>query len=79
MRSRMILAVFFAEFEVGHTTDINDIIIRDDIAIERASYTDTLTPKGGESVMERGKHIVIRQRGDDGQWRILWEIWNKSE
>ena len=72
------LEAFFAAFEVDHTTDIKEIIIVDDLAIERADYADAIAPIGGEAETEHGKHVVIRRLGDDGQCRVLWEIWNAN-
>lgn len=73
------LEAFLAEFEVDHTTEIKEIIIVDDLAIERADYADAVAPIGGEAETEHGKHVVIRRLGDDGQWRVLWEIWNANQ
>ena len=73
------LEAFFAAFEVGHTTDIKEIIIVNDLAIERADYSDAIAPIGGEVEIEHGKHVVVRRLEDDGQWRVLWEIWNRSQ
>ena len=64
------------EFEAHHETSIVDIKIGGDLALERANYIMTLTPKaGGDNITEIGKHIVVRQRVGD-KWMVLWEIWN---
>lgn len=73
------LGGFLAEHETQHETDIEDILVEGDLAIERAAYTDQITPEGGETFTERGKHIVVYRRGEDGAWRVLWEIWNTNE
>ena len=70
---------FFSEFTTNHATEIHEIIVEGDIAIERADYTDILTPKaGGDPIADAGKHIVVYRRGDDGDWKILWAIWNPT-
>ncbi len=47
---------FFSEFATDHSTDIQEIIVEGDIAIERADYTDMLTPKaGGDTIAGRGQ------------------------
>jgi uncharacterized protein (TIGR02246 family) len=70
---------FFSEFATDHATDKQEIIVEGDIAIERADYTDMLTPKaGGDPIADAGKHIVAYRRGDDGDWKILWAIWNPT-
>ena len=70
---------FFAENDARHATDIREIIVRDDIGIERAHYTMEITPEGGDTVTEEGKHIIVYQRAEDGEWRVLWEIWNEGQ
>ncbi|MFQ5856965.1 MAG: YybH family protein [Anaerolineae bacterium] len=73
------LQYILEEFTAHHETSIIDIKIGGDLAVERAGYTMTLTPKaGGDTVTEVGKHIVIRQKVGD-EWKVLWEIWNSDE
>jgi len=70
---------FFSEFETDHATEIHQIVVEGDIAIERADYTDMLTPKaGGDPIADAGKHIVVYRRGSDGDWKILFAIWNPT-
>lgn len=67
------------EFDAHHETSILEIKISGDLAIERANYTMTLTPKvGGDTIAEVGKHIIVRQKVGD-EWLVLWEIWNTNE
>ena len=73
------LGGFLAEHDTQHDTDIQDIVVEGDLALERAAYTDEITPRGGEAFTEHGKHIVVYRRGADGAWRVLWEIWNTNE
>lgn len=73
------LEYILGEFDAHHQTSIVDIKLGGDLALERANYVMTLTPKaGGEPMTEVGKHVVIRQKhGDD--WKVLWEIWNSDD
>lgn len=73
------LGSFLAAHDTRHETAIQDILIEGNLAIERATYTDAISPKDGKAFTERGKHIVVYQRGADGVWRVLWEIWNTDE
>lgn len=68
---------FFAANRSRHETLAPVHIASGDIVVERGRYTMTTTPKdGGKPSSEKGKHIVIWHKGDDGQWRVKWEIWN---
>ena len=69
----------FAGNAARHATDIQDLLVRDDIAVERAHYTMEITPEGGDTAVEQGKHIVVYRRDRDGAWRVLWEIWNQGQ
>ena len=67
---------FFAGFKAHHATTIESLQIAGDRAIERGRYELKVTPRaGGETVIEVGKHIVIR-RQVNGAWLIESEIWN---
>lgn len=74
------LASLFSAFSPRHESTIEDLIVKGDIAIERAAYIDRLTPlSGGSGVVEQGKHVVVYRRDDAGEWKVLWEIWNHDE
>lgn len=50
-----------------------------DYAMERGTYTFTgKLAEGGQELTERGKYVVVAQKGTDGSWQILWEIWNSN-
>jgi uncharacterized protein (TIGR02246 family) len=74
------IAADFKAFFDGHSAEhetlepVRDVMA--DTAIERAEYTMDINPDGGEPISEEGKHIVVYSRGDDGIWRVTWEIWN---
>jgi uncharacterized protein (TIGR02246 family) len=74
------IAADFRAFFDGHSArhetlePVRDVMT--DTAIERAEYTMEIHPDGGEPISEEGKHIVVYSRGDDGIWRVKWEIWN---
>lgn len=67
---------FFADYTSKHRTQILELEVTDDWAIERGRYEMSSIPRGGGPVIgESGKHIVIRHLEDD-EWKIRWEIWN---
>ena len=65
--------------EARHTTEIQQIVVDGDLAVERANYAHDFTPAGGALTEERGKHVVVYRRGEDGSWKVLWEIWNEGQ
>lgn len=67
---------FFAANSARHQTYIEEIIIEDDLSIERSRYRMSFRPRaGGPETIETGRHIEIRRR-INGQWLITHEIWN---
>jgi uncharacterized protein (TIGR02246 family) len=51
-----------------------------DLAYDRGTYSQTLTPKGGgASVPENGKFLWLYARASDGSWKMSRVIWNSSE
>ena len=55
------------------------MIICDDWAIVRGTYTETYVPKsGGEPKQDTGKYILVYKRQSDGQWKLHREIGNSD-
>ncbi len=47
-------------------------------ASEVGTFTLTAPDGAGGRVAAAGKYIVLWQRGEDGVWRLHWDIWNSS-
>jgi uncharacterized protein (TIGR02246 family) len=83
LRGRAALRADFASFFASntsqrHETHVEAIVIRGDLAIERARYTLRYAPKNGSGeVVETGKHLECRRR-INGRWQIIYEIWNRD-
>ena len=72
-------AWFFGNFTAHHQTNIVDLQISDDLAVEYGQYTMMITPKDdSEPINEAGKHIVVRRKSGD-TWQVIREIWNTDE
>ncbi len=48
------------------------------LAVERASYT-VRTGQGADASVRTGKYVIVWQKGGDGSWEIIWDMWNASE
>lgn len=57
---------------------VEEIIVRDSIAVERSSYSLRYSAHvgadGPPSFEDRGSWVNVWRRDEDGQWRILWTI-----
>ncbi len=56
------------------TTD--DLIVKDDIAVETGHYEWMIHPKTGAATTEKGKYIAVWRRQADGSWKIIKDISN---
>ncbi|MFZ1702209.1 MAG: DUF4440 domain-containing protein [Pyrinomonadaceae bacterium] len=69
----------FQDASAKHETVVDEVLVGDGWAIERARYSMTITPKeSGTAVVETGRHIMCRKK-IDGRWLIVWEIWNTDQ
>lgn len=72
---RSFMSQFTASLEYGSS----DITVSGDWAIERYAGTLTLTPVGGgDAVEEVLKGIHVYRRGDDGTWKMVYDVWNSD-
>jgi uncharacterized protein (TIGR02246 family) len=58
--------------EVHFTTDAVDG--HDGLAIETGRYTLRLEPSEGDAVSDRGRYLLVHQRGPDERWRRVVEV-----
>jgi ketosteroid isomerase-like protein len=70
---------FLSQFTASLSYTSSDITVSGDWAIERYAGTLTLTPVGGGEPMEEAlKGIHIYRRGDDGSWKMVYDVWNSD-
>ena len=62
---------------VSHSTTPVDIVISGDLAYDWGSYQGASGPIGSESEFA-GKYLIVWQRGEDGVWRMVQDMWNAS-
>jgi uncharacterized protein (TIGR02246 family) len=67
----------FQEFELQIRYQNEEIRVYDSVALDRGTYSQTLTPKrGGDSMSETGKYLWVYARDADETWRFSHVIWN---
>lgn len=50
-----------------------------DVAVERGMLAVTVTlVDNGETADTSGKYVLVAERDDDGEWKLLWFIWNQD-
>lgn len=56
-----------------------EVVVAGDWAFRRGSFHWTVVPTGSVAPLrDHGKFIIIYRRGDDGAWRVAWDIWNSN-
>lgn len=73
------LEKFLAVNTARHETFPEELLVKDDLAIERSRYIMTYTQKNtGNRIVETGRQVICRKK-IDGKWQIAWEIWNSDQ
>ena len=70
-------AEFLAANDLALSTSVEDLQVSGDLAVARASFRQSMTPKaGGEMTEEVGSWIMVWGRQSDGSWKISMEMWS---
>ena len=64
--------------KIDFTSKTLTLIIRKDIAVDKGTYTLDLTPKGKETMKDKGKYIIIWKQLKDGSWKILYDMYSSD-
>lgn len=55
----------------------NTLNVIDKLAYETGSYVVTVQiPGAAETYVDRGKYLLIWQKGEDGKWKIQYDVYN---
>ena len=55
-----------------------DTKVLGDTAYDIGTYTQTITPKDGKPISDRGKYVVLLKKGADGEWLLSHVIYNSD-
>jgi uncharacterized protein (TIGR02246 family) len=67
----------FAQNTFQFTTHLLDVVVSGDLGILRASYANTITPRGdGEPAERTGNWLVVLRKEADGSWKLWREMWS---
>ncbi len=74
------MSAFLGQFDLRIEYVSEEIRVHGDLGLDRGTYSQTLTPKGGgEANRESGKYLWIYSRRSDGGWEFSRVIWNASQ
>ena len=67
----------FAESTFQFAAEALDVVVSGDLAVLRASYEETVTPKGeGEPVVNDGSWLIVLRKQIDGSWKLWRDMWS---
>ena len=49
-----------------------------DLAIDRGTYSMTLTPAGAAPIMDHGKYLTVWRKQADGTWKVVRDTFNSD-
>jgi uncharacterized protein (TIGR02246 family) len=64
----------FSNFQV----QILEIEGRGDLAYDRGTYSETVTPAGAAPIEDHGKYLTIFRKQADGSWKCVRDIFNSD-
>ena len=74
------MSAFLGQFDLRIQYVSEEVQVHGDLGLDRGTYSQTLTPKGGgEGNRESGKYLWIYRRRSDGGWEFSRVIWNASQ
>ena len=70
---------FLGQFDLQIQYVSEETEVHGDIALDRGTYSQTLTPKsGGPPIPEQGNFLWLYSRSSEGTWKISRVMWNAS-
>ena len=68
---------FFRDYTMQSHATPDEVLVAGDLAFVRASYSDTVTPKGeGEPTEGSGVWLILLRKQSDGSWRMWRDMWS---
>lgn len=68
--------VVYATWAFDFRARVDDIVVAGDLAVLRAFYDETVTPRGeGELISFSGSWLMVLRRQTDGSWKLWRNMW----
>jgi len=74
---RSLYGGMFEESTFAFTSEVIEVAVSGDLAVLRASYDETVTPKAeGEPYDQGGTWLVVLRKQSDGSWKLWRDMWS---
>lgn len=81
VRGRDAIVRYFApsarRTNVSHAMESSDLRIRENTAIDAGTWHNTIRIDEGPERVASGRYLVVWTRGEDGHWRIEYDVWHR--
>jgi uncharacterized protein (TIGR02246 family) len=76
---RATLEKAYAQATENVRNPIDDVRVAGGFAVAKGTFEGTSTPKaGGAATPVKGKFVTLYERGADGAWKAVWDIYNSD-
>jgi ketosteroid isomerase-like protein len=66
----------FATYTFQFSARVDEVVVAEDLAVLRAFYEETVTPKGeGEPSEFSGSWLIVLRKQSDGSWKLWRNMW----
>ena len=73
---RSLYEVMFGENTFQYTTQADEVVVAGDLAVIRAFYEETVTPRGeGVPFEQGGTWLIVLRKQSDGSWKLWRDMW----
>jgi len=67
----------FRETTTQFPLQADEVLVAGDLAVVRASYEQTVTPRGeGEPIEMSGTWLIVLRKQPDGSWKVWRDMWS---
>jgi uncharacterized protein (TIGR02246 family) len=70
---------FFDTYDLERDFELTDVKLSGDYATRTGEWTQVLTPTDGSAPITEIGRCVLGWEKINGEWKIVWEIWNTYE
>lgn len=76
---RQVFQGYRDQADAEYTNTVVDVRVAGNLAVVRGTFTGSVAPKdGSDPYHDSGDWVSVRERQEDGSWKIAYDIWNRD-
>ena len=60
------------------TLNTGNTVVSGNLAVVYQTYQFEAAPEAGQAIKDNGKSVVVYEKQEDGNWLIIYDIWNSN-